>query len=154
MLEFRVTKYNPKNRNKKGHYLITEEWTDFGEVGKNVTLQEYEIVESAYLETAYEFIKEAKISHLKLFGLGNSQNKSPFKEGESISIEQLKPVIKSILRNEYWCRIESDEVFVHVGDDFYMYVGVPSVSEEALVKARARGLFVERWISPYHPEQE
>ncbi len=48
MKEYRVTKYNPNNRDSKGSYLA-EEWTSISDVGKSITKSEYEEIENAYI---------------------------------------------------------------------------------------------------------
>jgi|SRR5687767_8429806 len=61
---------------------------------------------------------------------------------------------RSVLREESWCRFESDAGFVHFGSDDYMYVGVPCPAVEAQAAAVTRDLFVQPFTSPYHPEDE
>ena len=58
-------------------------------------------------------------------------------------------VVRRLLRAEFWCRLEGTESFVHVGYDYYMYVGVPAACPSAEASARQFGLFVEPFRSPY-----
>lgn len=46
MNKYRVTKYDPKNRNKEGHYMY-DHWTELGDVGK--TLEGELVTPDAYL---------------------------------------------------------------------------------------------------------
>lgn len=55
----RIMKYDPLKRNEKGAYL-EDEWTSFSDVGKVfsgvvLTLDEYQEMESKYVEAAYFF---------------------------------------------------------------------------------------------------
>jgi len=52
MKNFRITKYDPKNRNDKGHYLY-DHWTEFDHIGRTlegelVTIDKYLNVESDF----------------------------------------------------------------------------------------------------------
>jgi hypothetical protein len=58
-------------------------------------------------------------------------------------------VLRALLREEYWCKLESDSAYIHVGYDYYMYVGVPAECREAVAEATRLGLFVEPMQSPY-----
>ena len=151
MFEYRVTKYNPEKRNEMGHYTDDEEWTDFSEVGTKVSLEEYLNIESAYINLAIDFMKYSGVSFLKVVGLEDYKNKNKLKENESISVDTLESILRSILRNEFWCRLESKNGFIHFGWDYYMYIGVSKVNELAISHTKERGLFVEEFISPYHP---
>ena len=61
----------------------------------------------------------------------------------------LGPVIRSVLREEFWCRLEGPAGYLHFGWDFYMYVGVPYPCPKSQELARGLGLFVEEYPSPY-----
>ena len=58
-------------------------------------------------------------------------------------------VIRLCLRAEIWCRLVAPGAFVHVGYDFYLYVGVSVACPRAIAAATGRGLFVEEFSSPY-----
>ncbi|MDC4204578.1 MAG: hypothetical protein MPW14_07475 [Candidatus Manganitrophus sp.] len=68
MKQFRITKYNPKYRDALGVYT-KKEWTSYSDIGKNVTKEEYETIETAYIETAIGFLKEQEIVELRVVGL-------------------------------------------------------------------------------------
>ncbi len=53
MFDWRVTKYDPKNRDHNGWY-VKDEWTDYSDIGKSfegkrLTFWEYFNVESKYI---------------------------------------------------------------------------------------------------------
>ena len=152
MHEFRITKYDPSKRNDSGHYLDKNEWTEFSDVGKSVTIEDYEKIESAYIKSAVEMIKGGGITSLEVVGLENHFKKCKLKENMNISVLSLEPVLRSLLRGDCWFRLESSHAFIHIGYDYYMYVGVSKVDQTALKDAESRGLYVEKFISPYHPE--
>lgn len=152
MNQFRVTKYNPANRDDKGLYLNQEEWTDFSDVGSKVSLVEYERVELAYIKTAICFLSNAGVKELKLVGLENTADQTSYNENDLVLIDGLDNIIRSVLRNEFWCKFESSIGFIHFGWDFYMYIGVESLNAAAIEYAQSRGLFIEKFISPYYSE--
>ena len=152
MHEFRVTKYDPSKRDDVDRYLDKEEWTDFSDVGNSVSLEEYESVERAYIKSAVEFIAGSGITSLKVVGLEDSRRQCQIKEHENISIESLEPVLRALLRGDCWCRLEGEEGFVHIGWDYYMYIGVNRLDGSAIHNTECRGLYVETFVSPYHPE--
>jgi len=152
MTEYRITKYNPKKRNKFGHYLDKDEWTEFSEVGTNVTLKECEAVEASYIQSAKDFIISCGIEKLKVVALEDYQKRSRYKKNDLVPAAVLEIELQSLLRGDFWCRLESDYGFIHVGHDYYMYIGVNKVDPKIIERVSNRGLFVEEYISPLHPE--
>jgi hypothetical protein len=155
--EYRVTKYNPRFRNSSGAYT-REEWTSFADIGCSfggveLTRAEYERVEDAYVATAAAFLREAAVSQVIVRGLENGRGPSvSFADGDALAMEQVPEVLRSVLREECWCRLEGPDAFVHVGWDYYIYVGVPSPCPAASRQAKDLGLFVEDFASPYRAD--
>ena len=126
----------------------------FGQVGQEcggtvLTLGEYERVESAYIDSVLAFLREAGIGSLAAQGVENANGSSSApQEGASIALRELPGVMRCILREEFWCRLEAPDAFVHFGWDYYMYIGVPEACESACEFARERALFVEPFEPP------
>jgi hypothetical protein len=59
--------------------------------------------------------------------------------------------VRQMLREEGWCRlIDDDRFYIHVGWDYYLYVGTSRLCERSVRLAEARGLFVDPdFPSPY-----
>ena len=154
MFQYRVTKYDPAYRNRLGHYT-RDDWIYFAQVGREcggtvLTLEEYERVESAYIDSALAFLREAGIRSLSAHSIQNPRaSSSAPQEGAILELSVLPAVMQGMLREELWCRLEAPEAFVDFGWDYYMYVGVPVPCESACELARGRGLFVEPCRSPY-----
>lgn len=154
MLKFRITKYDPQYRDASGAYTH-DDWTSYSDVGQAqagevLSLDEYQRVEGAYIDVAVRFLREAGVSEMVVRGFENSGNKSTFiREGAVLTLEQAAEVIRGILREEFWCRLEAGSSYVHVGWDFYMYIGVPSECPSAQAAAKQHGLFVEAFASPF-----
>ena len=155
MFEFRVTKYNPEYRKKSGAYT-RDEWISVCEIGRSfngeiLTRAEYERVENAYVTAALSFLGEACVPALAIVGLEiESSTKLAFENGHTLSLEETAAVIRRLLRGEFWCRLEASDAFVHIGYDYYMYIGVPSLCDAAAERTKQLGLFVERFRSPYN----
>ena len=152
--QYRVTKYDPRFRDPTGAYT-RDDWTAVSDIGRSfegvvLTNGEYDRVETAYASTAVAMLAEAGVESLKVTGLEQHGNMgAPFDENAVVSLSNIAEVARSVLRQEYWCRLESPEAFVHFGWDYYMYVGIPKVPSLALAQAHERGLFVEVCESPY-----
>ncbi len=157
MIELRVTKYDPGLRDGRGAYT-RDEWTSASDIGHAfagvaLTEVEYQRVEDAYVAAALAFMREADVSSFVVAGLENS-TAAPlsFADGSALGSIEAGAVIRQLLREKYWCRLESRTAFVHVGRDFYMYIGVSRPCPLAEALARQLGLFVERCRSPYREE--
>uniref|UniRef100_A0AAU3I9P6 RNA-binding protein n=1 Tax=Streptomyces sp. NBC_01393 TaxID=2903851 RepID=A0AAU3I9P6_9ACTN len=175
---YRVTKYDPADRDEHGHYTGLEDTgSDHGEV------------EAAYLQAVAAFATETGVDHLAIrepgvpsiahfgveppvdgYGLDGLFQPAPdavtgpslppgFHDGAQVPLRTALELVRAMLRdNGAWCRLEVEDVFaVHVGWDQYLYIGSNHPCEEALVRICATGLFPERLTSsPYDfdPEDE
>lgn len=154
VLEYRVTKYDPALRDASGAYK-PDEWTSVRDIGASfgglaLAHDEYQQVEDAYVAVALAFLREAEVAALTVGGLENHHSVSmAFGEGSVLSLEQVGETIRQMLREEFWCRLHGEQAFIHVGWDYYMYIGVPRNCPKAESLARRLGLFVEPFGSPY-----
>jgi len=152
MFQYRVTKYDPRIRNSGGTYT---EWTSVSDIGKSfdgvpLTEPEYQRVESAYVGVAVEFLRESGVQSLTVRCLENYGGAIlAFEDHEALSLEQLAAILPRVLREEFWCKFEGPDSFVHVGYDYYMYLGVPCACPKSEQLAASLGLFVESFQSPY-----
>ena len=154
MLEYRISKYSPDFRDEMGAYTL-DEWTSISDIGRSfggvvLTLEEYCRVEDAYVAVALSFLQESGQSSLVVCGLENCHLRPmEFGEGSLFDAEQIGPVIRHILREEYWCRLEGPSSFLHIGWDYYMYIGVPCQCPDTHELARSLRLYLEVFPSPY-----
>ncbi len=154
VFEFRVTKYDPAHRDATGEYT-RDEWTSVEDIdqtfgGVVLTKAEYERAEDAYATAAVAFLREAEVPSLAVTGLENAKGVPlPITEGSLIGLAGIDEMVRRLLREEFWCRLEGVGAFVHVGWDYYMYVGVPRPCPSAAALAGQLGLFVEQFRSPY-----
>lgn len=156
--EYRVTKYNPRNRDGKGLYLV-DEWVRRSQVGRSFngvlfTEADYQKMEDAYVATALAFLQESGGASLRITALENHRGyQDPglnLQKGAQLRPEEVARVCRLNLREAIWCKLEDDAGrFIHFGWDYYMYIGVPTSCDGAKVLARRLGLFVEPFASPY-----
>ena len=165
MLEsFRITKYNPKNRNEKGHYLV-DEWTSFSDVWKNVTFEEYITIENKYIECVEKCMQIVNIKNLVLkkyeentsfylinqFWLDEKVYNS-LHENINVCINDIPTVIRAILRGNCWWKLSWDKnFFIHFGWDYYMFIGFKSSKKlkQKVLNLNIEGLYIEEFRSPY-----
>ncbi|WP_405475034.1 RNA-binding protein [Streptomyces sp. NBC_00009] len=159
---YRVTKYDPADRDEHGCYTGSEDIvSDHGEV------------EASYLQAVAAFARDTGVDHLAVrepqipsyvhfgveppvdgFGLDGLFPAGPtgFHDGAEVPLEIGLQLVRAMLRdNGAWCRLEAEGAFaVHVGWDQYLYISSSRPCEEALAHARELGLFPERLdASPY-----
>ena len=102
-----------------------------------------------------EFLRSTGISALRVVGLENARrHRLEFAEGSVLTLEKLSDVFGRVFREEFWCRFQADDGFVHFGWDYYMYIGVPHRCPAAEQMANELGLYVEDFVSPYHEDAE
>jgi hypothetical protein len=159
VFEFRVTKYDPAHRDASGAYT-RDEWTAVSDIGRTfggavLTEAEYRRVEDAYAASASSFLTEAGVTALAVAGLDHAAA-APLSlaDGCLLRPSEAGEVIRRVLREEFWCRLEGAGAYVHVGWDYYMYVGVPCPCPGAVALARQLGLFVEPFQSPYSEQRQ
>jgi hypothetical protein len=142
MHQYRVTKYDPAFRDASGAYT-KKDWTSFGDISRShngvaFSEDEYLRVESAYIDAARKFIVEDDCRALRVLGIENrTASAHAPRDGSLISVEDLPAVCRSILREEFWCRLEAEGRFLHFGYDYYMYVGVKSKCAVSIAAATA-----------------
>ncbi len=167
MHSWRITKYNPAFRDERGAYL-KDEWTSVSDVGAiydgdAFTYEAYRKVEDAYVSTALKFVSEACLDSLTITYLEPAHvlkervkdlrdiafDAERAKKGMSLSGEALDNVCRLVLREIFWCKLESERAYIHFGYDYYMYIGSPVRSEKAIAYGKQEGLFIEEMESPY-----
>ncbi len=170
---YRITKYNPDKRNDQGHYLDNSEWTAISDIGKpaynNVTFEEYEKIESAYVNAIKLILQDNNIDHLVIDSFLRHDKKEDFekyidtgrmrnmkldfdkeiktlKNGVKLNIDQIDKIIRLILRETVDLTLVNNEFEVSFGYDYYMYVKTNHIKFETVKKIHDNGLFVEPQI--------
>ena len=165
MFWLRITKYNPIYRNEEGHYK-KDEWTSYSDIGtryddKLITFQDYIKFEDAYVYAVISFMHCIEISELKIVNLekysddfDKNYSQQMIKTLNSIKNNQvmttnIEDVIRLVLRENMWCKLEGMGLAIHFGYDYYMYIGSEKKCDQQIKEIEKRGLFVEPYESPY-----
>jgi len=167
MHSFRITKYNPLNRDKNGYYK-KDEWTSVSDVGQEysdeiVTFESYILYENAYIDAVLRIMSQNNVDYFEVQRLQIKFYKDypDFIEPESkdffnslankmlLSNNDITKIIRFNLREIIWCKLVNSQMYVHFGYDYYMYIGCKSISESVINAIETDGLFVETFISPY-----
>ncbi|MFF2364242.1 S1 RNA-binding domain-containing protein [Streptomyces sp. NPDC058122] len=162
---YRITKYDPADRDEHGGYIGAED-----------TISDHGPVEAAYLQAIAAFAENSGVDRLHIrepivVGLAHFGREptveghglaglfppdlSGFHDGAEVPLAVGLELVRGMLRdNGASCSLEVEGRFVvHVGWDQYVYVTSEDPCEDALVRTRALGLFPERLeISPYAAE--
>ena len=173
MFSWRITKYNPKNRDSSGNYLDKEEWTSYFDINNTIsnkayTYQQYLSIEDAYIVSIIMFMKCNKVKTLCVVALEKShtlleddsyaskemkQAYETIKNGAACDISTIAIIARLILRERIWCKFEAKSMFVHFGWDYYMYISSARACNQSIQKIKALGLYVEEYASPYLDEE-
>jgi hypothetical protein len=158
MLQYRITKYDPKYRDDRGAYM-RDEWTAVSDIGKTfngveLTPAAYFEIEDAYVKSAVAFLSESDVTSLFIDSLENYRDYYNsglnLANGRECSLLNVAEIVRLNLRSNIWCRLVCDGSFLHVGQDYYMYIGVPKKCPRAIELATEACLFVEPFYSPLH----
>jgi hypothetical protein len=151
----RVTKYDPGLRDQRGAFT-EDDWTSVSDVGgifngRVLTLSEYLDVENRYLRVVAAFLEAAGVESLVASDVESHGARWWPQEGESLSPLAVVDVVREMLRERGFCRLAGPRgVYVHVGDDYYLYVGGDVDGAAALDAVARAGLFADEFRSPYH----
>jgi small subunit ribosomal protein S1 len=160
---YRVTKYDPADRDEHGKY-----------VGAEPAVSDHGPIEVTYLQAVAAFAEDTGVDHVAIrepqiapslvdFGAEPAieghglvglfpPDLAGFHDGARVSLALGLELVRGMLRdNGAWCRLEVEGRFsVHVGWDQYLYIGSSKPCQQALARSRALGLFPERLdASPY-----
>lgn len=143
---YRIAKY--KRVDENGNlYSLPDEWTGFFDVGKKVSLFEYEKVESQYIDFIvlacnYYHANEIEIKNLE------SDDTSNYKDKQKLSVSNVEGVVRDILRERIWCKLACERFEFHFGYDFYMYF-LSSENPDMFIKQIKLPLTIQKYKSPY-----
>ncbi len=157
MNHYRVCKY-PAACRRNGIYY-TDEWTSFSDVGKEcggitLTMSEYVRVETNYLLLLLRVCERCGAEQLEVRGFEAYTDNLPWKNGRMLNREEIKGICRDILREKCWCRLESEQMHVHFGYDFYMHIGCTLSLNEMERVAADYGLTVDEWHEQEFEEDE
>ena len=120
--------------------------------GKVLTLERYLDVEAAHLRMVGAFLEEAQVAATVV--RAPERYDAPWwpTEGQSLSRLIAVDVVREMLREHAWCRLEGPQnTYIHVGYDYYLYLGGAVACPHAIALGRDLGLFIDTdFSSPHH----
>jgi hypothetical protein len=90
------------------------------------------------------FLEESETTSVRANGVENHGQTFRVSEGAELSPVEAIEAIRQMLRDERWCRlVDGDRFYIHVGFDYYVYVGTNMRCDRSLALAEQKGLFVD-----------
>ena len=125
-----IVKYPPEGYDENGIYR-RDEWTDFRDIGKSfdgvvLTKEAYLEIENRYIECAVAIMEASRCKYLTIGYVDYYKNKG-YRYKDRVNKEQLRNVIRDIMRNKVWCVLVNlkHKVQIDFGWDYYMHVICP-----------------------------
>ncbi|HEV2916429.1 MAG TPA: hypothetical protein VGW78_01645 [Candidatus Babeliales bacterium] len=171
MFCYRITKYNPEYRDSRGAYL-RDEWTSYSDIGKKFQgiifdYDTYLKTESTYINAIITFMECLHLDKLCINKQDSYRNDSNIayiskyfsdttvlRDGACFDKTAITNISRLVLREQFWCKLEADSMYVHFGWDYYMYIGSNKKCSSAVTTIKKTGLFVETFVSPYSDEDK
>ncbi|SDT41106.1 hypothetical protein SAMN05216371_2200 [Streptomyces sp. TLI_053] len=154
MHQYRVVRYSPEER--EGTAPAWTSMSDIGESFGGVVLTEavYLETEERHLAAVRRFAAAQGVTELCVDDLEVCPESSWWQrvaEGDRLPLDEALELVRSVLREDFvWCRFSGDEgFFVHLGYDYYLYIGLTRAPEPAVTETRRSGLHVDLFESPY-----
>jgi hypothetical protein len=157
--QYRLTKYDPSLRDSTGAFT-GDDWTSVSDIGETfdgvrLTLPAYLDIEARHLQVIASFLEESAVTAVTAQGVDNAKGQGPIKVGQTFSPIEAIEVVRAMLRDEVWCRLQDGEHFyIHVGWDYYVYVGSDRPCDRSVKLARQLGLFIHQPFESPHLERE
>lgn len=166
MFCWRIIKYDPKYRDKNGFYT-REEWTSFSEIGKVFdnklfTYRQYCKIEDAYVQSIQLFMDCLSLDSLQVTDLEKHDKRENIfydssmlsifesvKNNDNLNKRDISTLSRLVLRENLWCKLQSENMFVHFGYDYYMYIGSNMPCKSVISTIQELGLFIGVYNSPY-----
>lgn len=148
MMYYRISKYNPIFR-KNGIYQ-RDEWTSFSDVGEQyagivVQLSDYLTVETQYISCIQDIMDACHVEHFCISGLEMVSDGLSWRNAQRLNRDAVGQFLRDSLRELCCARLESSEVRIEVGYDYYLHIGCPLPIADVRTIAGKHSLFVEPW---------
>ena len=152
MIEFRMSKYNPKYR--ENDIYSKDEWTsisDIGDIfnGKVFTQSEYLKIEGRYIACIAEIIRVNKVANCMIDSLEIYEETINWSNGLLLCEDQLLQFVQDCLREKCWGRLISKDFYIHFGYYYLVYIGCLLEKHACWQIVKKHGLYYEQIGSPY-----
>ncbi len=149
---YRIAKYDLSGYVDK--IYTRDEWTDYSDIGnvfngKKLTKEIYLAVENNYIRVAQDIFVKSHQKEICITNLQKNQSYLLWQNNQIVGKTQLAEIIRDCLRNRCWCRLSSEEFYIHFGYDFYMYIGCSLSYKTVTQICNENQLYVIKQESPY-----
>ncbi|WP_341278980.1 hypothetical protein [Paenibacillus sp. FSL H8-0537] len=171
MINYRISKYDPKLRDRAGRYM-PEDWIAISDIGKAfngeiLTNERYTSVEDSYVNAVLMIMDYTQIPYLTVNNIRKNFNDNVFehtanrfskhysskdikdvyynlKNGKKYTAQQIESIIRLLLREDVGMEVfYENELKVFIGYDFLMGVHTLKSIESIIPSIENMGLFVE-----------
>lgn len=151
---YRVSKYDPSNRDHLGRYQ-GDEWTSFSDIVKNEAkygkcIVEYYKIENSYIDTIIDMLSHNKNRFLRIRAYECYSDDVTWKNHQKLSITSVIHFARDCLREKCWGKMYGKRIEIHFGYDYYMYIGVCQRNTYVEEIVKKHNLYVECIKSPYN----
>ena len=125
-------------------------WNGFFDIGTLTSENEYLYIEGLYIDLLLEIAREIDVAFFVIAEFENYDSLA-LRNAQSISLEKLPFVAKSILRDKCWCKLVNDSMEIHFGYDYIMYVVInkANVNIKPILNKYTGMLVIDERMSPY-----
>jgi hypothetical protein len=169
MKQWRISKYNPGLRDNSGAFQ-GDDWIMLSDIGnefnsKQLTIEDYMRTEDEYVTIANALLEASGVPYLSVEQLKMPKSDVSAKEvaskyglyeeihlaeGQQIKSQQALHAVRLMLRELFWCKLEfKNRFFIHIGWDYYMYIGTMLDDSEFTKILINSVLYAEPLESPY-----
>jgi len=161
-MDYRISHYNELNRKSQ--------WISVSDVVKENNFEEtfdlYKNTEDKYINIFEKLLKGNAVEKMKIYELENYANNKKgiskklfdktylkkLENGNEYFIKDILEIIRLCLREIIWCKIVWENIYIHIGYDYYTYSGGLEINEIFIEQELQKGITIEEYRSPYLEE--
>jgi len=158
-MDYRISHYNELNKKTQ--------WTSVSDIIDENNLEEtfslYKRTEDKYINIFKKLLKENDIIKMGIYALERHRNKGIYKtildkallkrlklkNGNTYLLEDTLEILKFCLREVIWCKFEWENIYIHIGYDYYAYIGGLEITRKCIEEEFRKGITIEEFKSPY-----
>ena len=158
-MDYRISHYNESNKKSQ--------WTSISDIVKENNFEKtfdlYKNTENKYINIFKKLLEENNVEKMKVYDLENYINNRKgiykklldktylknIKNGNEYPIKDILEVIRLCLREIIWCKIICENIYIHIGYDYYTYIGGLEIDKIFIEQELQKGITIEEYRSPY-----
>jgi hypothetical protein len=158
-MDYRISHYTELNKKTQ--------WTSVSDVVEENNFEEtfdlYKNTEDKYINIFKKLLNKNNITKMNIYDLEKNGNNAKgiynklfdrkylykIKNGDEYSIKDIFEIIRLCLREIIWCKIVWEDIYIHIGYDYYTYIGGLEISDKIIKEELENGITIEEYRSPY-----